>query len=300
MGMRNAAAAVTASVLAALLHPAKTSVVATHGGLRIPGAGPRGTASPRAIRGSQAAFGLALYCGCADQLALEGFMSWGDRIPAAAPRRRRRFGPILWALLPLLSWGLLAPVPFVHAAIRLRTVGLWLVAGLYVIVWVVVGPAGVLAQNPEVNDAVAGFSQLGLVVASTTHAFFLRERVFPPPAIASDPAVAAALAARQRREQARAIAKGDPALARELSIGRPDLPREFDDGGLVDVNHVPAPVLVDRLGLSASEAGRVMEARDHLGGFSSPAEFAVYAELPEATVEAVGDRLLFLGGGPER
>jgi hypothetical protein len=231
-------------------------------------------------------------------------MGWGDRIPAAAPGKRWRFGPIVWALLPLLSWGLLAPVPFVHAAVRLRTVGLWLVAGFYVIVWVVVvGPAGVLAQNPEVNDAVAGFSQLGLVVATTTHAFFLRERVFPPPAplaIASDPAVAAALAARQRREQARAVAKGDPALARELSIGRPELPREFDDGGLVDVNHLPAPVFVDRLGLSASEAGRVVEARDHLGGFSSPAELAVYAELPETTVEAVRDRLLFLGGEPER
>jgi hypothetical protein len=73
-------------------------------------------------------------------------------------------------------------------------VRLWLVAGFYVIVWLVVGPAGVLAQSPDVNEAAAGFSQLGLVVAATTHAFFLRERVFPPPApptIASDPAVAA-------------------------------------------------------------------------------------------------------------
>jgi hypothetical protein len=230
-------------------------------------------------------------------------VGWGDRVPAAAPRRRRRFGPIVWALLPLLTWGLLAPLPFVHAAVRLRTVGLWLVAAFYVIVWVVVGPAGLLAQQPDVNEAVAGLSQLGLVIAATTHAFLLRERVFPPPApptIASDPAVAAALAARQRREQARAIANGDPALARELSIGRPDLPREFDDGGLVDVNHVPAPVLVDRLGLSVPEAGRVVEARGHLGGFSSPAELAVYAELPEATVEAVRDRLLFLGGESER
>lgn len=229
-------------------------------------------------------------------------MSWGDKVPAAS-RKRWRFGPIVWALLPLLTWGLLAPVPFVHAAVRLRTAGLWLVAGVYVVLWLVVGPAGVLAQNPDVNEAVAGFSQLGLVIAATAHAFLLRERVFPPPApptIASDPAVAAALAARQRREQARAIAKGDPALARELSIGRPDLPREFDDGGLVDVNHVPAPVLVDRLGLSEPEAGRVVEARDHLGGFSSPAELAVYAELPEATVEAIRDRLLFLGGEPER
>jgi hypothetical protein len=233
---------------------------------------------------------------------LEGFVGWGDRVPAA-PRGRWRFGSILWSLLPLLTWGLLAPVPFVHAAVRLHTVGLWLVAACYVIVWIVVGPAGVLAQNPEVDEAVAGLSQLGLVIAATTHAFLLRERVFPapsPPTIASDPAVAAALAARQRREQARTITERDPSLARELGIGRPDLPREFDDGGLVDVNRVPASVLVDRLGVSVLEASQVVETRDRLGGFSSPAELAVYAELPDATVEAVRDRLLFLGGEPER
>ena len=141
---------------------------------------------------------------------------------------------------------------------------------------------------------MAGFSQLGLVVAATANAFALRGRVFAPPD-AADPAVAAALAARERREQARAITTSDPGLARELRIGRPDLPRAFDDGGLVDVNHVPAPALVDRLGLSQEEAGRVVEARDRLGRFGSPAELEVYAELPDATVEAVRDRLLFLG-----
>lgn len=197
--------------MAALLHPSETSALG-RGGLRFPGAGTRGHRLPGLLRVSQAELGLALYCGCADKLALEGFMSWGDRVPAAS-RKRWRFGPIVWALLPLLTWGLLAPVPFVHAAVRLRTAGLWLVAGVYVVLWLVMGPAGALAQNPDVNEAVAGFSQLGLVIAATAHAFLLRERVFPPPApptIASDPAVAAALAARQRREQARAIAKGDP------------------------------------------------------------------------------------------
>jgi hypothetical protein len=171
---------------------------------------------------------------------------------------------------------------------------MWLVAAIYVLAWAVVGPAGVLAQDPDPNDAVAAFSQLGLVIAATAHAFVLRPRVFPPPR-ADDPAVAAALTARERRERAREIIASDPALARELRIGRPDLPRQFDDGGLVDVNHVPAPVLVDRLGLSQEEAARVAEARVRLGRFSSPAELAVYAELPDASVEAVRGRLLFLG-----
>jgi DNA uptake protein ComE-like DNA-binding protein len=83
-------------------------------------------------------------------------------------------------------------------------------------------------------------------------------------------------------------------LARELRIGRPDLPREFDDGSLVDVNHEQAPVLVDRLGLAQEEVARVVATRAQLGRFSSPAELAVYAELPDTTVEAARDRLLFL------
>jgi hypothetical protein len=109
------------------------------------------------------------------------------------------------------------------------------------------------------------------------------------------PAVATALAARQRREQAKAIAARDPALAHELRIGRPDLPREFDDGGLVDVNSVPVQVLVDQLGLSQAQAERVVETRDRIGPLGGPEELAAFAELPETTVRILGDRLLFLG-----
>jgi DNA uptake protein ComE-like DNA-binding protein len=79
-----------------------------------------------------------------------------------------------------------------------------------------------------------------------------------------------------------------------LRIGRPDLPRQFNDGGLVDVNHVPDQILVERLGLSPAEAARVVEARERLGGFSSAAELCAFAEVPDATLDPVQDRLLFL------
>jgi hypothetical protein len=230
-------------------------------------------------------------------------VSTDGTVPSAPARRRWRFGTIVWALLPLLTWSLLAPVPFVHAAVRLRSWRLWLVAAAYTIVWGAVGPLEVVTSTAQVDsDAVLGFSQLGLVVTATAFAFAVRERVFPAPvpmpALAAEPVVAAALAARQRREQARAITVRDLALARELSIGRPDLPRQFDDGGLVDINHVPVEILVDRLDLSPSEAGQVVDARERLGGFTSPAELAAFTELPEATVAALGDRLLFLGQRP--
>jgi hypothetical protein len=105
--------------------------------------------------------------------------------------------------------------------------------------------------------------------------------------------LAAALAARQRRAEARAIASRDAALAQELRIGRPDLPRQFDDGGLVDVNHVPAQVLVDQLGLSRAQAGQVVEARDRLGGFAGPEELIAYTELSPEAVDGLREHLVF-------
>jgi Helix-hairpin-helix motif len=215
----------------------------------------------------------------------------GAVVPSEPTRTRRGFGTILWALIPLLSLGLLAAVPFAHAAVRLRQRQLWVVTAVYAVgsLLVIVG-----AFLPEGGWGDALFGTLGLVLitAGTTHAFLLRGRVFAPPPM--QPALAAALTARQRREEARAIASRDAALARELCIGRPDLPRQFDDGGLVDVNHVPAQVLVDRLALSPAEAANVIQARDRLGGFAGAEELTALTELSPDTVDRVRDRLLFL------
>ena len=216
-------------------------------------------------------------------------MSSGSVVPPRPTRRRLRVGPILWALIPALSFGLLAPIPFAHAAVRLQQRRLWAVTAAYAI-----GSVGWLvgAATPVGGwgDALFGTAAFTLMVVGTTHAFVLRGRVFAPPS----PAVAAALAARERREEARAIATGDVALARELRIGHPELPREFDDGGLVDVNHVPAQVLVDRLGLSPAQAGQVVQARERLGGFAGPEELIAGSGLPETTVDALRERLVFV------
>ncbi len=82
-------------------------------------------------------------------------------------------------------------------------------------------------------------------------------------------------------------------LARELRIGRPDLPREYDDGGLVDLNNVSPEVLVSSLGLTAPEVTGVMAARQQLGGFSSAEELSAYAELPPDRVDDIRDLIWF-------
>jgi DNA uptake protein ComE-like DNA-binding protein len=110
-----------------------------------------------------------------------------------------------------------------------------------------------------------------------------------------DAAVDAALRARARREAARRLAERDPALARDLRVGRPDLPSDYDDGGLVDVNSVPAAVLVAELGLTGAEAGVVLRVRAHVGGFRSPDDLVTLAGLEQRRVDRVADRLVALG-----
>ena len=95
------------------------------------------------------------------------------------------------------------------------------------------------------------------------------------------------------RNKARKLARKDPALARELRIGRPDLDREYDDGGLVDVNHVPAAVLVSHLNLTAGQAAKVVSVRDEIKRFDGPTDLEAYAGLPPERVDELSDLMIF-------
>jgi hypothetical protein len=211
----------------------------------------------------------------------------------------RRVLSFLWALLPVLTFGQLAPIPIIHAAIKLRTWTLWAASALYtaatIVLWsatttVTSGPAEPVEQpDPPIWTF---FLLLGLMVVPTAHAFAVRGRVFQP--TSQQPALVAALQARQRREEGRALAARDVDLARELRIGRPDLPRQFDDGGLVDLNHVPAPVIIRLLGLSEAEAAQVIEARDRIGGFLSAEEVIAHTDLSPTLIDGIRERLVFL------
>src|SRR5690242_12774238 len=104
--------------------------------------------------------------------------------------------------------------------------------------------------------------------------------------------------ARQRRslrEAARKIVADDPVLARELRIGRPDLmPRQFDDGGLIDVNHVPPEVLSRLPGLTYEMVDQIMRLRGQTGGFVSAEELVVQCDLPPSVVSDIAEYALFL------
>jgi hypothetical protein len=133
---------------------------------------------------------------------------------------------------------------------------------------------------------------------STVHALAARPRLFPPTSVRdqmNERVVAMARHRRGLREEARKVVADDPVLARELRIGRPDLlPRPFDDGGLVDVNHVPPEVLNRLPCLTYEMVDRIMGVRTQTGGFVSVEELVVQCDLPPSVVSEIAEYTLFV------
>jgi hypothetical protein len=220
-------------------------------------------------------------------------------VPQAQPDRVSRW----WAAAPLLSGGFLAFLPFLRIASVKRRAKDWIVFGGYLAADLLVLALANTSHRHSAGGAVLNVLAFSLLTGGTVHALIalrsLPAPVPPPslgPPIAAHPGydpVSAARARIARREEARQLADRDPVLARELKIGRPDQPRQYDDGGLVDVNHVPAAVLTQHLQLTPDESQAVLAAREQLGRFTSPEEFSIYAQLAPAKVDEVRDLLWF-------
>lgn len=222
---------------------------------------------------------------------------------------------VLWALIPLFTLGMGTMFVLGWAANRLRSRWLAISAGAALVVTVLVFIVGNSPQGSAGSSAAGGLILVGLMGGGLAATFGVRRQLvsqnFPGRGTASgagwgattswgsrpgsvDPAIGEALGHRQRRLEARRLLERDPALARELGVGRPDLPRRFDDGGLVDVNHVPVAVLSSLPGFTSELAERVVRVRDERGGFAFVEEMGIYADLPYGFTEELAERLVFL------
>lgn len=241
---------------------------------------------------------------------------------------RQRPAPIDWILrggwwfpVHVLSLGMLSPVPFAQAAAVSRRLSHALAAVVYLLL--VVGGIALVGTAPEdVSGSPEGAgADLGgvLIVAiwlgGIAHLVVLRQQLYgsgrrSAPARAgapdgqvtdgsadrSDRAVTSVLAARTRREEARRIVASDPLLARELRIGRPDLSRSYDDGGLVDVATAPAEVIARVCGLTPAHAAEVVAAREAAGAsLLAVDDLMAWADLPPRAWEHLRDRGIVLG-----
>jgi hypothetical protein len=232
-------------------------------------------------------------------------------VPPSAPKASLLAG-CWYFLITIVSAGLLAWVPFVHAAGRLHRRSLRIWAAVYGAAAVAMGILLAItptdAQGKTTDSAGQAISVIGGLLALTIIAMGCVQQVSlwrevyggiaPQPNLpfvpaGTDPAVAVALAARARRADARQLAARDPLLARELRIGRPDLTRTYDDGGLVDLNTAPAAVIAEVCDLTIDTADAVVAARTR-GNFLAVDDVFAMADLPIAVWDVIRDRGIVL------
>lgn len=234
--------------------------------------------------------------------------SWNEHeSPSGTPASQapgKRTGRVLrqiwWTSVPIWSMGLLSFVPFLAFAVIHRRSRDWAVfAGYLAATVALVIAVSLVDVNSDAGTTGVGVFGIALAVCAAIHAGILFRPGRAEPALAAaarrrnQEAVQGARSRIERRNDARRIVQDSPALARELRIGRPDLPRKYNDGGLVDVNHVPATVLAAQLGLTQQEVTNVIAARDKLGGFSSADELRGRAGLSPGRVDELRDLIIF-------
>lgn len=213
-------------------------------------------------------------------------------------------GGTWYFLLAVLSFGFLAAVPFWHAWTRLRRPASLKAALAYTAVDVLL--VVLMSLNPSPNpdgssgnsaiSTIGGFTAIAVIVVACIHLRGVRREVYATPRAVpahADPAVARALAGRERREEARRMWESDPSLARELGVGRPDVGRGFDDGGLVDLNSAPAAVIAQVCGIELQQAETIVAARLGRGGaYYNLGEVFVDVALPPRAQQLISDRAL--------
>jgi DNA-binding SARP family transcriptional activator len=185
---------------------------------------------------------------------------------------------ILAGLLPVVTCALGSWVYFAYATFQRRTLREAVTLACYLIVWATViflytvDPSPLEAEYTSPSEDAALMLHLLLVPVSAVHGAILA-------ALPGD-----SRRARAQRHMARQFALINPAGARQAGIGRPDLLRTFDDGGLVDLNHAPGPELARLPGISPIEAHHIILDRYQRGPFTSPDDLAQRGLLPARTV----------------
>ncbi|GAB3279615.1 hypothetical protein GCM10027589_06270 [Actinocorallia lasiicapitis] len=188
----------------------------------------------------------------------------------------------LWALAPLFSLGLLAPPVIGYAAVRLRSPKEGIATLVYLVGVVLVATTDEGAST--LLDAITAAGLFAAWFGATAHAYAIRRKVFAPrtptaPPSVNDQVLQDVAARRELRAQARHILATDPALANELRIGRPDLSRSYNDGGLVDVNHAPLHALVSIPCITPEIGAAIVAARTQHGPFHSAEDLAATTNL---------------------
>ena len=200
-----------------------------------------------------------------------------------------------WAWLSLIPLGLGAWAPL-YAGVRARN-RRWCALGA---VWSAITLAGWIVAAASHGGDAGGFLIILGWAGAIASSFALRASY--KQLVVGSPFDAALIGGEGRlreRERARRLARDRPALAREIGIGRPDLPNA-QDAGLIDINNAPATVLARLPGVDDVLASKIAEAREGSHGFSSIEDLGLALDLDGNLVEGMRDRVVFLPASTTR
>jgi DNA uptake protein ComE-like DNA-binding protein len=196
-----------------------------------------------------------------------------------------------WPWISLIPLGLGAWAP-IYAGVRARRAS-WIMLGVLCCAVVIAGFIKSGTSRHAGKDDIAGALVIIGWVGAIAASFSIRpayERFM------RSPLLEASEEARQRlseRQQARSLARENPALAREMGIGRPDQ-HGAADAGLVDVNNASVGALERLPGIDDQLATRIAEARAQVGGFSSVEDLGAALDLDGNLVEGLREKVVFL------
>jgi hypothetical protein len=193
----------------------------------------------------------------------------------------------------LLTFGVAAPILFAVAGSQARRRPWLFAAVLYgVLSWGGIALAGVTERH-STGSTIAGLMLIVGFLGSSAHAFVIRPEYARRIGSGVVNPLEAARNAVETRKEAQRLAHEEPDVARELGVGRPDIPTARSMG-VVDVNHVSAQTLATLPGIDNHLAAEIIAARDDINGFSSLEDMGGVLDLDGNLVEAIRPYVVFL------
>jgi Helix-hairpin-helix motif len=190
---------------------------------------------------------------------------------------------VLWSVIP---FGWLTWVGLVYAGARARMPLMIGVAVLFLASTV----AAFATSDGDTSGAISVIGYVAGVGAVLGFAPFWQRRMRR---LAEPAPIDRAKARLEAREQAMELARADPTLAREVGVGRPDVPGA-QHGDVVDVNMAPHSVLAQLPGIDDATAREIVRLREELDGFTSLMDLGSTIDLPADTVDDLRGRVVFI------
>lgn len=198
-----------------------------------------------------------------------------------------------WVLLTLFPLGLFSWAGFLYAGVKARQKRWFVAAAVYGAAMVAGFALAQDAPDDSLRDTAAGMLLLLPWIFSIGHALATRGSYVERVELLESPHLDAAEDRLEARRIALEMVEESPVRARELGIGRPDLPGAFHCG-LVDVNNAAASALAELPGIDDATARRAVELREELNGFSSVLDFGHLLDLPPHTVDRLREHAVCL------